>query len=97
MVARSILRQRLDAAAEQIEADLRAIGKEQPEVVEAAKKIRDVQGKARFDDEHKRMFHLEAIAELTSKIRQIQEGDHEEAEQKSEAPKKGRSRKSETG
>lgn len=61
MTAPHILAQRHDAAVQRIEARAKSIGGKNPEAAKAIEAVRDVRGP---DEEHIRVFRLEAIADL---------------------------------
>ena len=61
MVARHLLFQRQDAAVERIARHAEHLGGDDPEVVEAVERVRDVNGP---DEQHVRVFRTEAVADL---------------------------------
>ena len=72
MVATTILTKRQDAAMDRIEAHANSIAGDHPEIAEAAQRIRDARGP---DENHTRVFRLEAIADLVELIDEITEGE----------------------
>ena len=65
MTAPHILANRHDEAVEKIQAHSKSIGGEEPEIVEAVERVRTASGP---DEEHTRVFRLEAIADLLEAI-----------------------------
>jgi hypothetical protein len=72
LVARHIRFKRHDEAVERIEAHARSISNNHEDVVEAVECVRDARGP---DEEHTRLFRLEAIADLLEKIDELKGGE----------------------
>ena len=72
MVARTHLTKRQDAAVNRIEAHANSIAGENPEIAEAAERIKTVRGP---DENHERVFRLEAIADLMELVDEITAGE----------------------
>ncbi len=71
MVARTILFKMQDEAARRIEAHARSIGGDHPDIVEAAERVKNAKG---LDEQHTRVFHLQAIADLLEKVDEVTSG-----------------------
>ncbi len=71
MTAPHILATRHDDAVDRIEAHAKSLGDEHPDIVDAAERVREARGP---DEEHSRVFRLEAIADLMERIDELTAG-----------------------
>ena len=72
MVATTTRNKRQDAAIERIEAHARSLAGESPELAEAAQRIKNVKAQ---DQDHERLFRLEAVADLLALVDEITAGE----------------------
>lgn len=90
MVARTVLTKRQDAAIERIRAHARSVAGENPEIAEAAERVKNVPN--RPDENHARVFRLEAIADLLERLDELtsagEQPTEESSEPRAEAPKR---------